>query len=326
MSVNVIIIGPPGSGVRTQAQRLARHRPMPILSSGLLLREAVADAHSPLGRRAKLFLDAGKPIPDEIIVQLVNERISFQDCHGGFILIHCPNSAAQCSALDAVMEKRGSRIHAVVELVCDQDELLSERVSTKLVHAASGRSYNTSFDAPREAGIDDVTGEPLEHSEAEIWKFSSRLSRYRAVGCHACDLYRDKGILFQFDAAQDVSEITKGIVDTVIPLGGTGKLTVPWFDGRRTDQVHISGPKPLYTTLYTNYTSNERFRREMQKHDRQKFGPRDKYADPVTANHDIGWTCLDPEVYKRDPRLFHPRQMSKEVQYQNALLLGPRHL
>ncbi len=60
MSVNVIIIGPPGSGVRTQALRLARHRPMPILSSGLLLREAVADAHSPLGRRAKLFLDAGK--------------------------------------------------------------------------------------------------------------------------------------------------------------------------------------------------------------------------------------------------------------------------
>ena len=77
---------------------------------------------------------------------------------------------------------------------------------------------------------------------------------------------------------------------------------------------------------YTNYTSNERFRTEMRKHDRQKFGPHDKYAEPVTANHDIGWTCLDPEVYKRDPRLFHPRQMSKEVQYQNALLLGPRHL
>jgi hypothetical protein len=116
-------------------------------------------------------------------------------------LIHCPNSESQCSALQSVMEKRGSRIHAVVELVCDHDEFLSERVSTKLVqisnpkprthlkshsaafrwrqlhtqtchaahthwqvHAGSGRTYNTSFDAPREEGVDDVTGEPLEHS------------------------------------------------------------------------------------------------------------------------------------------------------------------
>ena len=139
------------------------------------------------------------------------------------------------------------------------------------VHASSGRSYNTSFDVPREAGLDDVTGEPLEPSgaqefshlcfrwtscsspnhlsEAEIWKFSSRLSRYRAVGCNACDVYKDRGILFQFDAAQDVDALSKSIADSIIPLGGTGKLSVPWFDGRRTDQVHISGPKPLYTTL-----------------------------------------------------------------------------
>ena len=85
--------------------------------------------------------------------------------------------------------------------------------------------------------------------EAEIWKFSSRLSRYRASGSRACDSYKDKGLLFQFDAAQDVSTLAQSIADTVIPLGGTGKLSVPWFDGRRTDQVHISGPKPLYTTL-----------------------------------------------------------------------------
>jgi hypothetical protein len=71
MSVNVIIIGPPGSGVRTQAQRLARHRPMPILSSGLLLREAVADEHSPLGRRAKLFFDAGKVRSGKSIMPMV---------------------------------------------------------------------------------------------------------------------------------------------------------------------------------------------------------------------------------------------------------------
>ncbi len=67
MSVNVIIIGPPGSGVRTQAQRLARRRPMPILSSGVLIRDAVADAHSPLGKRARLFLDAGKVSPPPLL-------------------------------------------------------------------------------------------------------------------------------------------------------------------------------------------------------------------------------------------------------------------
>jgi adenylate kinase family enzyme len=121
----------------------------------------VARFCSPSDIRHLPALTPRQPIPDEIIVQLVNERISYdkrplpsssrdppplpryilflkafpryQDCHGGFILIHCPNSASQSSALQEVMQKRGSRIHAVVELVCDQDELLSERVSTKLV-------------------------------------------------------------------------------------------------------------------------------------------------------------------------------------------------
>jgi hypothetical protein len=75
------------------------------------------------------------------------------------------------------------------------------------------------------------------------------LSRYRASGSRACDFYKDLGILYQFEADGEVSALSNSIRDTVIPLGGTGKLSVPWFDGRRTDQVHISGPKQLYTTL-----------------------------------------------------------------------------
>jgi hypothetical protein len=158
--------------------------------------------------------------------------------------------------------------------------------------------------------------------------------------CNSLNMYKDRGILFQFDADQDVDVLSKSICDTVIPLGGSGKLflpplcfcnillrqtfcsvvrrppyrpppriTIPLFCIKRLscagiDQVHISGPKPLYTTLYapiardacsthaisfaacrySNYTSNERFRREMQKHDRQKFGPRDKYFSALLTS------------------------------------------
>jgi hypothetical protein len=93
---------------------------------------------------------------------------------------------------------------------------------------------------------------PSTSSEAEIWKFSSRLSRYKASCIQACDFYKDQGILYQFDAAQDPDALSQAIRDTVIPLGGSGKLSVPWFDGRRTDQVHISvGFHSLFQLLIT---------------------------------------------------------------------------
>lgn len=127
-------------------------------------------------------------------------------------------------------------------------------------------------------------------------------------------------------------------------------LPDPWIDVRLRDTVTIGGSRNLFNTVRASYRSNKTFREEMSRHDRQVYGPVDKYDEPgesgggsvtwftavlragryvtivVTASMEIGWTCVDPAVYHKNPALLHPRIQSKEVQYANALILGPRHV
>lgn len=172
--MKVILLGPPGAGKGTQAQFVKERFNIPQISTGDMLRQAVA-ADSPLGRKARFIMDSGALVPDDIIIKLVKDRISQSDCNNGFLLDGFPRTLAQAKALTM------ANIHVdnVLELEISDDEIV-KRLTGRWVHPGSGRVYHVEHNPPKNDYKDDLTGEPLiqreDDTEATIRK---RLSVYR---------------------------------------------------------------------------------------------------------------------------------------------------
>jgi len=153
--MRLILLGPPGAGKGTQARFICERYGIPQISTGDMLRAAVA-AGSELGRKAKVVMDAGGLVSDEIIIGLVQERIVADDCAGGFLFDGFPRTLAQAKAMLDV----GVVIDAVVEIAVPDNEIVN-RLSGRRSHPASGRVYHVVFNPPKVAGRDDLTGEDL---------------------------------------------------------------------------------------------------------------------------------------------------------------------
>lgn len=153
--MRVILLGAPGVGKGTQARYITEAFGIPQISTGDMLRAAIA-AGTPLGLAAKKVMDAGQLVSDEIIIGLVKDRTAQDDCKKGFLFDGFPRTIPQAEAL----VKSGVQIDHVVELAVDDEEIV-RRLSGRRVHAASGRVYHVTYNPPREEGKDDVTGEPL---------------------------------------------------------------------------------------------------------------------------------------------------------------------
>ena len=153
--MKIILLGPPGAGKGTQAESICENYKIPHISTGNMLREAV-DAGTELGLEAKSLMDAGILVSDEVIVGLVEERISQSDCSDGFLFDGFPRTIPQAEALI----ERNINIDAVVEIdVPDQD--IIDRMSGRRMHPASGRNYHVIYNPPKIEGKDDITGEDL---------------------------------------------------------------------------------------------------------------------------------------------------------------------
>jgi adenylate kinase len=153
--MRLILLGAPGAGKGTQASFLCKHYGIPQVSTGDMLRAAVK-AGTPLGVAAKKVMDSGALVSDDIIIGLVKERIAQPDCANGFLFDGFPRTIAQAEA----MKNAGVKLDAVLEIDVP-DEAIIERMSGRLFHIASGRSYHVKFNPPKVAGHDDLTGEPL---------------------------------------------------------------------------------------------------------------------------------------------------------------------
>lgn len=153
--MRVILLGGPGAGKGTQAGYITERYNIPQISTGDMLRAAVA-AGTPLGVEAKKVMDAGGLVSDDIILGLVKERTAQDDCANGFLFDGFPRTLAQADAL----KEQGVNIDAVVEIDVDDEEIV-KRMSGRRAHLASGRTYHVVFNPPKQEGIDDVTGEPL---------------------------------------------------------------------------------------------------------------------------------------------------------------------
>ncbi|MDP1784303.1 MAG: adenylate kinase [Sulfuricurvum sp.] len=153
--MKIILLGAPGAGKGTQAQFLTKAFDIPQISTGDMLRAAIK-AGSELGKLAKSFMDSGKLVTDEIIIGLVKERITQDDCKNGFLLDGFPRTVPQA---DALMEA-GVAIDAVIEIDVPDEEIV-KRMSGRRAHLASGRTYHIVYNPPKVEGKDDVTGEDL---------------------------------------------------------------------------------------------------------------------------------------------------------------------
>lgn len=171
--MRVILLGGPGAGKGTQARYIAEHFGIPQISTGDMLRAAIA-ARSALGLQAKAVMDSGALVSDKIILGLVKDRIAEQDCAPGFLFDGFPRTVAQAEALRA----DGIVMDHVIEIAVDDEEIV-RRMSGRRVHLPSGRTYHVEFNPPREAGKDDVTGEALVQRKDDVEKtVKARLAVY----------------------------------------------------------------------------------------------------------------------------------------------------
>jgi adenylate kinase len=153
--MKIILLGAPGAGKGTQSNFLKTKFKIPQISTGDMLREAVSD-NSDLGQKAKEFMDSGQLVPDQLIVDLVKERILKNDCKNGFLFDGFPRTIRQAEALI----EAEINIDLVIEINVS-DKVIIERLGGRRVHPASGRIYHVKFSPPKTEGLDDITGEPL---------------------------------------------------------------------------------------------------------------------------------------------------------------------
>ena len=153
--MKIILLGPPGAGKGTQAEIICKNFSIPHISTGDMLREAIAN-ETATGKLAKEIMDAGNLVSDDVIISLVKDRIKEEDCKNGFLFDGFPRTIPQADAL----ENQEIFVNVVLELTL-KDELIINRMSGRRVHQPSGRSYHLEFNPPEKDGVDDVTGEPL---------------------------------------------------------------------------------------------------------------------------------------------------------------------
>lgn len=183
--MRLILLGGPGAGKGTQANYIKDRYDIPQISTGDMLRAAVK-AGTELGRKAKEYMDAGKLVPDEVIIGLVEERIKKPDCEKGFLFDGFPRTIPQADA----MKEAGVEIDAVVDIAVPDEEII-RRLSGRRVHLASGRTYHVLFNPPKEEGKDDETGEPLiQRDDDREETVKKRLVTYHEQTEPLIDYYR----------------------------------------------------------------------------------------------------------------------------------------
>lgn len=197
--MNFVLLGPPGAGKGTQAKRLADARGLAQLSTGDMLRAAVA-SDTGLGRAAKSVMEAGRLVPDDIIIGMIAERIDRPDCRGGFVLDGFPRTTQQAAALEAMLAGRGQRIDRVVELGVDEPALV-ERIAGRFSCTRCGAGYHDQFQRPKRDGVCDACGSTAftrrKDDTAETVKV--RLAAYREQTAPILPYYRERGLLTRVD-------------------------------------------------------------------------------------------------------------------------------
>ena len=214
--MNLILLGPPGAGKGTQAQRLQDRYGIVQLSTGDMLRAAVA-AGTEVGKQAKAIMEAGKLVPDDVMVRMIAERIAQADCKNGFILDGFPRTIAQAEALDTMLAGKGLKLDAVIEMKVDDDALV-KRIAGRFSCAKCGTVYHDQEKQPKTAGICDKCGsqEFVRRPDDKEETVKARLNAYHGQTAPLLPYYRDKGMLKSVNGMAPIDEVTRQVESLLI--------------------------------------------------------------------------------------------------------------
>ncbi|MBE9638366.1 adenylate kinase [Salipiger mangrovisoli] len=207
----LILLGPPGAGKGTQARKLEDKYGLVQLSTGDLLRAAVAQG-TEAGKAAKAVMEAGGLVSDEIVIAILRDRIKAPDCTSGVILDGFPRTTVQAEALDALLAESGQKINAAISLEVD-DAAMVERISGRYTCGACGEGYHDRFKTPKEDGVCDNCGatEMKRRADDKAETVASRLEAYHASTAPLIGYYEGKNALSRIDAMGRIEEVAAGL-------------------------------------------------------------------------------------------------------------------
>jgi adenylate kinase len=207
--MNLILLGPPGAGKGTQAKRLEDSRGLIQLSTGDMLRAAVASG-SEVGKKAKGIMEQGELVSDEIMIAMIRDRIQLPDCKNGFILDGFPRTTAQAEALDRMLGQMGLKLDHVIEMKVN-DSVLVDRITGRYSCVKCGAGYHDRFQKPKKDGVCDVCGstEFSRRKDDNAETVTARLSAYHAQTAPLLPYYQGRGVLKSVDGMADIDEVTR---------------------------------------------------------------------------------------------------------------------
>ncbi len=216
--MNLILLGPPGAGKGTQARMLAEGRGLVQLSTGDMLRAAVA-SRTQVGKLAKETMEKGELVSDDIVIGIISERIDEPDCGAGFILDGFPRTVVQAEALDELLIQKNKTLHAVIEIKVD-DERLVERITGRFTCAKCGEGYHDRFRRPEKDGVCDKCGatEFSRRKDDNEETVRSRLQAYHTQTVPLIGYYGNSGRLKSVDGMLDIDSVSRHIEEALTEL------------------------------------------------------------------------------------------------------------
>jgi len=209
--MKLILLGPPGAGKGTQAKLLTERFTIPQISTGDILRAAVREG-TPLGVKAKEFMDRGGLVPDDVVVGIVRERLREADCDNGFILDGFPRTVPQADALQQSLKELGRDLDAVISLGVDTEALV-ERLTGRRTCRSCGRGYHVTFDPPPRAGFCECGGELYQRDDDQEATIRNRLQVYSEQTSPLIDYYSEIGLLYMVDGMSGIDTVQSEILN-----------------------------------------------------------------------------------------------------------------